>query len=264
MDNIIVFTKPSTKAKLIEKELLLQLRNNKISLKKRVVISIGGDGTMLMAIKKYLDQQVSFIGISAGTLGFLQTINRDEIELLVQALVKNSFSEINAPLVAVANSDKPNEILGYGFNDITVERKGPRAANFDLHIDDNAGTFIGDGVIFSTPLGSTAYSLAAGGPIIDSRSQDVLVVTPSNPHISHLYSSLQRPHVLQKGRVIKISGTNENLTERPIQLDVDGMTIIEQIEKPVDIFLSDKTVSLLELKEKDFHSRIDKKRLGRY
>ena len=156
------------------------------------------------------------------------------------------------------------EVLGYVFKDSTVERFCPRVSRFDLHIDEFAGTFIGDGVIFATPLGSTAYSLAAGGPIIDSRAQDVLVVSPSNPHISPLYSSLQRPHVLQKGRVIRIHVAKEDREERPIQLSIDGMAVVEKLQKPIEVFLSDKSVSLLELHENDFHSRIDTKRLGKY
>ncbi len=264
MKNIIIFTKPSAREQAIEVNLLKQFEGVKLQPKKPIIITIGGDGTMLMAIKEYIDKDVSFIGISAGSLGFLQTISQTEVPLLVTALQNDTFSTIKAPLLAVSYSGEPKTVIGYAFNDITVGRQGPRAANFDLHVDDNAGTFIGDGVIFSTPLGSTAYSVAAGGPIIDSKAQDVFVVTPSNPHISQLYSSLQRPHVMQKNRVVRVSAKESILKDRPLQLDIDGMTAVEKIQQPIDIYLSDKTISLLELQEKDFHSRIDKKRLGKY
>jgi NAD+ kinase len=263
MKNIIVFTKPTTKAKTIEAELKKSLQSLDIEVQKPIVIAIGGDGTMLMAIKEHELEEVSFIGISAGHLGFLQTLKPEDISLLVDSIQKNSFTTISAPLLGVRYAGS-KESLGYGFNDITIERSGPRAARFELHIDDNVGTFIGDGIIFSTPLGSTAYSLAAGGPIIDTKAQDVFVVSPSNPHISTLYSSLQRPHVLQKGRIVKIESTTEDLQERPIQLSVDGQVVYKNLSEPVEVYVSDKYVSLLELKEKDFHSRIDKKRLGNY
>ena len=263
MKNIIIFTKPTTKAKNVETDLKNELKNLKIEPKKPIVIAIGGDGTMLMAIKEHELKDVSYIGISAGHLGFLQTLKPEDISLLVDSLQKNSFTTISAPLLGVRYADS-KEVLGYGFNDITIERSGPRAARFELHVDDNAGTFIGDGIIFSTPLGSTAYSLAAGGPIIDSKAQDVFVVSPSNPHISTLYSSLQRPHVLQKGRIIKIESTTQDLKERPIQLSVDGLVVNNNLREAVEVYVSDKSVNLLELKEKDFHSRIDKKRLGNY
>lgn len=263
MKNISIFTKPSTKARAVENQLEQALQGIEIEPQKPIVIAIGGDGTMLMAIKEHELEDMSFIGISAGHLGFLQTLKPEDIPILVDSLQKNAFTTISAPLLAVryANTEK---VLGYGFNDITIERSGPRAARFELHVDDNAGTFIGDGIIFSTPLGSTAYSLAAGGPIIDSRAQDVFVVSPSNPHVSPLYSSLQRPHVMQKGRIIKIESTSEDLQERPIQLSIDGTVIDKNLLQPIEVYVSDKCVNLLELKEKDFHSRIDKKRLGNF
>ena len=263
MKNISIFTKPSTKARAVENQLEQALQGIEIEPQKPIVIAIGGDGTMLMAIKEHELEDMSFIGISAGHLGFLQTLKPEDIPILVDSLQKNAFTTISAPLLAVryANTEK---VLGYGFNDITIERSGPRAARFELHVDDNAGTFIGDGIIFSTPLGSTAYSLAAGGPIIDSRAQDVFVVSPSNPHVSPLYSSLQRPHVMQKGRIIKLESTSEDLQERPIQLSIDGTVIDKNLLQPIEVYVSDKCVNLLELKEKDFHSRIDKKRLGNF
>ncbi len=269
MNNITIFTKPSPKAQAIERNLRRQLEKSKVSPKREVIITIGGDGTTLMAIKEHINSNAAFVGISAGHLGFLQTLEEKDIPSLIQALKTNSFTTIEAPLVGVAYSGKKTDekrgsVIGYGFNDVIVERFGPRAVRFDLHIDDASGTFIGDGVIFATPLGSTAYSLAAGGPIIDSRAQDVLVITPSNPHISALYSSLQRPHVLQKGRTIKIHATKEDLGERPIQLSIDGIAAVQVLTAPIEIFLSNKTVSLLEITASDFHNRIDMKRLGKY
>lgn len=263
MKNITIFTKPSPKAKSIAKQLEQAMQGLDKEPQKPIVIAIGGDGTMLLAIKEHELEHISFIGISAGHLGFLQTLEPEDIPMLVDSLKKNAFTTIAAPLLAVRYEDS-KEVLGYGFNDITIERSGPRAARFELHVDDNAGTFIGDGIIFSTPLGSTAYSLAAGGPIIDSRAQDVFVVSPSNPHVSPLYSSLQRPHVMQRGRIIKIESTSEDLQERPIQLSIDGTVIDKNLLYPVEVYVSDKCVNLLELKEKDFHSRIDKKRLGNF
>lgn len=263
MKNIIIFSKPSQRAKAIAAKLKNDLKELKKSPSKPIVVAIGGDGTMLMAINKYENKDVLFIGISAGHLGFLQTLNYEDTPLLIQSIEKNQFSIISAPMLGVRYVDN-KQVLGYCFNDITIERSGPRAARFQLHVDDFEGTFIGDGIIFSTPLGSTAYSLAAGGPIIDSRAQDVFVVSPSNPHISALYSSLQRPHVMQKGRIIKVESYPEDRKERPIQLSIDGHIITNKLTRGVEVFVSDKSVKLLELKEKDFHSRIDKKRLGKY
>jgi NAD+ kinase len=153
-------------------------------------------------------------------------------------------------------------MLGYAFNDIIVERSGPHAARFDLDIDHTRGTFVGDGVIFATPLGSTAYSLAAGGPIIDSRAQDLCVVTPNNPHISPLYSSLQRPHVLTKHRRVTIKVRPDDAEERPLQLTIDGQVALAHMTSPVEIFVSRQSVKLLQLEDNGFHDLIDARRLG--
>jgi NAD+ kinase len=120
---------------------------------------------------------------------------------------------------------------------------------------------VGDGVIFTTPLGSTAYSLASGGPIIDSHLQDVFVITPNNPHVSSQYSSLQRPHVMQGDRVVAVMIDNQTVAERPLQVIFDGYS--QPLTQGLEIFLSSKKVQLLQLSSDGFHNRIEDKRLGR-
>lgn len=151
----------------------------------------------------------------------------------------------------------------YGFNDISIERASARAAKFGLHVGDSAGQFIGDGVIFSTPLGSTAYSLAAGGPIIDAEAADVFLVTPNNPHVSALYSGLQRPHILNGKRVVRLSFKQSDLSERPLQLICDGHTVPISFSQDLEIYLSDRVVHLIDLSQKGWQSHIEAKRLGR-
>jgi NAD+ kinase len=163
----------------------------------------------------------------------------------------------------MAAADTHDHVLGYAFNDISVERAGARASRLKVDIDGSIGSFIGDGLLFATAFGSTAYSLAAGGPVIDTRAVDVFVVTPNNPHVSVQYSSLQRPHVLKLGRRVKLSVSAEDRLDRPTKLVFDGETLVEAIDKPVEIYLSDETVAFLELEPDGFHSRLETKRLGR-
>jgi NAD+ kinase len=262
MNNLIFSTKPTPKARAAEAAFRAALGERAANLEYPVVVAIGGDGTMLQAIKDHWTKDTLFVGISAGRLGFLQTIEPDHVQELADALVAHSYQVIQAPMVAA--KDHTGAVLGYAFNDISVERHGPRAAKFSLHIGESAGTFIGDGVIFATPLGSTAYNLAAGGPIIDSAAQDIYVVTPNNPHVSILYSSLQRPHILGRERQIKLRIDPVDAEERPTQLIIDSWVALEQIRHEVTIFLSTRKVKLLELTSNDFHNRIEGKRLGRY
>ncbi|MGH9858143.1 MAG: NAD(+)/NADH kinase, partial [Acidobacteriota bacterium] len=234
MDQALItyVTKPTLRARNAEKKLRSQLSSAKLQLKHELVIAIGGDGTMLHAIHEHAASQPIFLGVSAGRLGFLQTAEAEQIPQLVAALRQRAYHELTAPLLACAQGSK---VLGFAFNDMSLERAGPRAAKFDLKIGSSTGSFIGDGVIFATPLGSTAYSLASGGPIIDSQAQDMFIVTPNNPHVSMLYSSLQRPHVLSRGRRLQIAIAPKDAQQRPLQLVIDGHKVISDVVQPLEI-----------------------------
>jgi NAD+ kinase len=270
VSELIFVTKPSAAAKEAEDYLRSSLSGKEFG--EILVIAIGGDGTLLHAIKHHQDKGAIFIGISAGSLGLLQTVDTQQLPQLVEALSHKNYHIVEAPLLEAAytnpqgddvRQDQPSEIIGYGFNDISVERSGSRAAKFHLKVDTSSGTFIGDGVIFSTPLGSTAYSLAAGGPIIDSKLQDIFVVTPNNPHLSSINSSLQRPHVLSRNRKIRIEMAPEDIQNRPLQIAIDGHVAVKAVEKPINIFISGKKVRLLQLEADSIQDRIENKRLGR-
>jgi NAD+ kinase len=258
MSEIIYVSKPSEAAKEAEDYLRRTLGDSQSE--EQLVVAIGGDGSLLHAIKQYQSQNPIFVGVSAGSLGLLQTVDTKQLPELVRALQQHSYHLLEAPLLEAAYE---NENIGYAFNDISVERAGSRAAKFQLNVDGSSGTFIGDGVIFSTPLGSTAYSLAAGGPIIDSKLQDIFVVTPNNPHLSSINSSLQRPHVLSKNRQIRVELTAEDMQDRPLQISIDGHVAVKPVARPFTISVSDKKVRLLQLEADSIHNRVENKRLGR-
>ncbi len=272
MENIVFVTKTAPESQEIEKRLKQAFTQAAIKTPAKLVIATGGDGTLLQAIKDHYEEDVLFIGVSAGTLGLLETIEVEDIDKLVTAISSGTYSLIEAPLIAAsfcqpaggsAREDTQEGVIGHGFNDISVERAGPRAAKLHLKIDSSSGTFIGDGVIFSTPLGSTAYSLAAGGPVIDSKLQDLFVVTPNNPHFSSQYSSLQRPHIIERQRMVRVEVTDKDARERPLQLVIDGHIAVENLDKPVNIYLSNKSIKLMQLNDHDLQNRLDAKRLGR-
>lgn len=272
MSKITYITKPTEKAREAEKAVKRAFEPLESDLKDSLVFAIGGDGTMLHAVREHSGDDVIFVGISAGSLGLLQTVEVSDIHLLVDACRAGTYETIKAPMLAAAychpvnanaKEDEPKEIIGYAFNDISVERQGSRAAKFRLHVDSSAGTFIGDGIIFSTPLGSTAYSLAAGGPIIDSEIEDAFVVTPNNPHVSVIHSSLQKPHVLSKKRKVRIEVGAEDKTEHAAKLVIDGETAVPVISSPINVYMSPHSVRLLQLSQDGLHNRIEAKRLGR-
>lgn len=272
MSKITFVTKPTDKAKEAEAAVKRAFKNLENDLKENFVFAVGGDGTMLHAVREYSGDDVIFVGISAGSLGLLQAIEVADIHLLVDALRSGEYDILKAPMLAAAycepggnnaKEDELKEIIGYGFNDISVERQGSKAAKFRLRVDGSSGTFIGDGVIFATPLGSTAYSMAAGGPIIDSEVEDIFVVTPNNPHISVIHSSLQKPHVLSRMRKVRIEVNPEDKGEHAAKLVIDGETAVHVIADPVNIYMSPHSVRLLQLHGNGVSNRIESKRLGR-
>lgn len=270
MGRYIFVTKDSEAAKTVENKVRNILSN--VDVEGVFILAIGGDGTLLSAIKDHFNEDVTFIGISAGSLGLLQTVDVNDLPQLVAALNSREYELIKAPLLVAshckivdkdAKNDQLTEVIGYGFNDISVERQESRAAKFHLKVDNSTGNFVGDGVIFSTPLGSTAYSLAAGGPIIDSELQDGYVVTPNNPHISNLHTSLYRPHVLGKNRKVRIEINDVDKSERPLQVAIDGQIAARNITEPIHIGLSSKYVKILQLEKDKFAKQLEAKRLGR-
>lgn len=148
-----------------------------------VLLSLGGDGTLLDTLSLIRDSQIPIIGINFGRLGFLASINKDEIKNAIEALVKNEYTLDKR---SVLNLDSSNDLFlseNFALNDITIHRRD-NSAMMIIHAYLN-GEFINsywaDGLIIATPTGSTAYSLSCGGPIILPNAQN-FVITPIAPH----------------------------------------------------------------------------------
>ncbi|SFH17255.1 NAD kinase [Pedobacter insulae] len=148
-----------------------------------VLLSLGGDGTMLDTLSLIRNSEIPVIGINFGRLGFLASINKNEIRKAIEALVKGEYSLDKR---IVLNLESKSELFGqenFALNDITIHRRD-NSAMMIIHAYMN-GEFINsywaDGLIIATPTGSTAYSLSCGGPIILPNAQN-FVITPIAPH----------------------------------------------------------------------------------
>ena len=151
-----------------------------------LVISIGGDGSLLSAIQKMKSSQIPIVGIRNGNLGFLNQANLENYKSIIENIIKSSNIEFfENPLISAIVYDTLNktkyELLG--FNDIVINHgKLLKLINVELFINDRyLNSYVCDGIIFSTSLGSTAYSLSAGGPIV-SPDIDSFVITPISSH----------------------------------------------------------------------------------
>ncbi|MES2653848.1 MAG: NAD kinase [Bacteroidota bacterium] len=148
-----------------------------------VLLSLGGDGTLLDTLSLVRNSQIPVIGINFGRLGFLASINKNEIKKAIEALVKGEYSLDKR---SVLNLESQNNLFGdvnFALNDVTIHRRDDSAMMI-IHAYMN-GEFINsywaDGLIIATPTGSTAYSLSCGGPIILPNAQN-FVITPVAPH----------------------------------------------------------------------------------
>jgi NAD+ kinase len=146
-------------------------------------ITLGGDGTMLDMVTLIRDSGIPVIGINFGRLGFLASVNKNDIEGAIHAVVNKQFSLDSRELISI-NSEI--EIFGkdnFALNDITIHKRDD-SAMITAHVflnDEFLNSYWGDGIIISTATGSTAYSLSCGGPIIYPESKS-LVLTPVAPH----------------------------------------------------------------------------------
>jgi NAD+ kinase len=148
-----------------------------------LLLVLGGDGTMLRVIREIDGSRTPILGINIGRLGFLAAISSTDIAAGLEKLWRNDFVIESLPLIEATGQGQGRPILLSALNDIVISRGAvSRLIELDVSVNDKPLTcYRGDGLIVSSPTGSTAYSLAAGGPII-SPGADVLAITPICPH----------------------------------------------------------------------------------
>ena len=181
-----------------------------------IVVAFGGDGTILSTAAVVGAYGVPIIGVNMGGLGFLAEVVVEELQETVHNLLEGHYRILERMVFAVRLRQKDGKIRQYNaLNDVVVDKGvGARLILVDVHVDDTyLNTYRSDGIIVSTPTGSTAYSLSAGGPLLVPTMQ-AIIVAPICPH-----SLTVRPIVLSGDNVLRISvipGQN------PVQINIDG------------------------------------------
>jgi len=149
------------------------------------LVSIGGDGTILRATMFVKDLGIPIIGINTGRLGFLATIQVNAIEKAIQDIIDGNYRISERSILTVETTPENEDIksMNFALNEITVSRKNTTAMiTIDTHLDDEfLNSYWSDGLIVSTPTGSTGYSLSCGGPVITPGAKS-FVLTPIAPH----------------------------------------------------------------------------------
>lgn len=157
-----------------------------------ILVTLGGDGTLISAVRRSYGYNLPILGVHAGKLGFLADIAPSEIEDFIEKLVQGNYRIDRRALLEARIKTKKGETKVIAFNDIVFTRQSiSKMIRLDAYVDGQSfNTYYGDGLIISTPTGSTAYNLSAGGPVLFPLTQ-VFALTPICPH-----SLTQRPVVL--------------------------------------------------------------------
>lgn len=148
-----------------------------------VLITLGGDGTLLDTVTMIRDSGIPVIGINFGRLGFLASVNKSDIAAAIHAVVNQQYTLDSRELICIDSEEKVFGDDNFALNDITIHKRDD-AAMITIHAFMNGeflNSYWGDGIIISTSTGSTAYSLSCGGPIIFPQSNNI-AVTPVSPH----------------------------------------------------------------------------------
>lgn len=223
-----------------------------------VAIAVGGDGTTLNIAKQASFMNKATLGINAGRLGFMSGLEKNELDLL-KCLATGDYTTEERMMLR-AEIKKNNSILGtyHCLNDAVISR-GDLARLIDINVTSEGREITktrADGIIVSTPTGSTAYSMAAGGPVL-SPDNTCFVVTPICPH-----SLINRSIVFASDKVLTLSLANDK--NNKTFLSIDGEQSIP-ISSDTDILISKSefTAKLIKIKPDNFYEILNKKILER-
>jgi NAD+ kinase len=178
------------------------------------IVSLGGDGTILTTLHDYPHIDAPILGINTGHLGFMADVQVADVYPSLQDLIAGAYT-VEERLILEGSSDLKNT-TSFAVNDFVVHRSpNPSMIEIGIHVNGlYLNTFEADGLIIATPNGSTAYSLAAGGPIV-SPSLEAVVITPISPH-----TISNRPIVLTSDKEIQIQYLSDY---PPVEVRADGL-----------------------------------------
>ncbi|NLB88047.1 MAG: NAD(+)/NADH kinase [Syntrophomonadaceae bacterium] len=215
-----------------------------------LIVVLGGDGTILRAARQYAHQGIPILGVNMGTVGFLSNIEVNEFYQNLDRIIQGDYLIDERMMLEVAiHEGQQIKDKYYCLNEVIIKSKTQRMISLNLAIGSEESTYYkGDGIIISTPTGSTAYSLSCGGPIADPELE-AFVITPIASHII-----TKKPLVVSAYKNISIS----NLISDETLIIMDGQVKVN-VENGfiINIQKASHKVRLIDLKNKPFFSTID-------
>jgi NAD+ kinase len=263
----VYINKEKPQARVFAKVLLKHLRQKKVSVwlepdninklaNTELIIVIGGDGTLLEAFREMGEYEIPFLCVNFGKTGFLSSIEPHEFLDYLPVILANKYVLEEREVMEILINRKNGEVGHYyALNDVVIKSEGLKISNQLLKVDGNLWMeFEGDGIICATSTGSTAYSLSAGGSIIDPQLS-AMIITPICSKIASL-----PPMVLSSDRSVELI-CNDDCGQKSV-VGVDGREIINLSKE--DAIIINKALykaKLIQLKKERYINRLEK-RLG--
>lgn len=212
-----------------------------------MLISIGGDGTILRAVTLVRGSGIPILGVNAGRLGFLATVQKDHIQTFLQFVIDKNYTISKRSLLSLTCSPKNPDIqeINFAMNEITVSRKDTTAMiTIETSLNgEYLNAYWADGLIVSTPTGSTGYSLSCGGPILTPDVKS-LVITPIAPHNLNA-----RPLVIPDDTEIQLKVTGR---EEQYLVSLDSRITSIKNESVLTIKKTKFKINMVEIPEETF------------
>lgn len=217
-----------------------------------LLLTLGGDGTLLDTAIFIRDSGIPVIGINFGRLGFLASINKDDISAAISAVINRQFTYDKRTLISIESDQRLFKDENFALNDITIHKRDD-SSMIIVHAFLNGeflNSYWGDGIIIATPTGSTAYSLSCGGPIVFPQSGNILV-TPVSPHNLNV-----RPIVLSDNTELSFE---VECRSNNYLVSCDSRTEIIDDNIKLTIRKADFSLNLIRLNNESYLSTIRKK-----
>ncbi len=252
-NDIEVFADSHFEKKFSDKPYIKYGDFNAVAAESDLAIAIGGDGTILKCAKHLIGTQTLLIGINTGRLGFMSALEYDQLEQIGK--IKSGEYTISKRMLLKARINSIDEapVIYEALNDISVMTEYAAICDFEIYADESLmGRYRADGVVFSTPTGSTAYSLSAGGPIIepDMRCIEMTLICP--------HSLFTRPMVFSPERRLRFESRFERVTN--MYVSIDGCDPIKlRAGSSVEITSSENTINIVDMASGSFFNSLNKK-----
>ena len=217
------------------------------------VLVLGGDGTLIQVAGALASRDVPLLGINLGTLGYLAEIEKDQIIPTLDRLVKDDYEIEERMMLSTSSGGDRRDAL----NDIIITRYGdPRVVRYIIYVNGRClSTYDADGIIISTPTGSTGYNLSAGGPIVEPNAK-LILITPICPHTLNT-----RAIVLSSDDLISIEvSRSKYMREYEACVSCDGITTIRlSAGDSVDIRKADGVTKVIKMSREGFLDVLSRK-----